>query len=98
MPHFVPARRQADVRASAGVAPCSRASMMPALKVSPAPRVSTTRGGGDEPAAFLRDMHLLAPHTDLVLAWGEAGAFALGRDGGLVQSPAFPPPRVVDTL
>src|SRR3569833_3404962 len=54
--------------------------------------------GGDEPAAFLRDMRLLAPHTDLVLAWGEAGAFALGRDGGLVQSPAFPPPRVVDTL
>src|SRR3569833_108667 len=54
--------------------------------------------GGDEPAAFLRDMRLLAPHTDLVLAWGEAGAFARGRDGGLVQSPAFPPPRVVDTL
>lgn len=54
--------------------------------------------GDDEPAAFLRDMRLLAPHADLVLAWGEAGAFALGRDGRLVQSPAFPPPRVVDTL
>src|SRR3569833_2776377 len=37
--------------------------------------------GGDEPAAFLRDMRLLAPHTGLVLAWGEAGAFALGRRG-----------------
>lgn len=54
--------------------------------------------GRDDPAAFLREARLLAPHADLVLAWGEAGAWALGRDERLVHSPAFPPPRVVDTL
>lgn len=54
--------------------------------------------GGDAPAPFLRDMRALAPHADLVLAWGEAGAWALGRDNHLVHSPAFSPPRVVDTL
>src|SRR3569623_1117522 len=54
--------------------------------------------GGDAPVAILRDMRLLAPHTALVLAWGEAGAFALGRAGGLVQRPAFPTPRIDDTL
>src|SRR3569832_1290685 len=46
--------------------------------------------GGDEPAAFLRDVRLLAPHTDLVLAWGEAGTLAQGSDGGLVQRPFSP--------
>lgn len=54
--------------------------------------------GMEDPAAFLRDARFLAPHAALVLAWGEAGAWALGRDERLVHSPAFPPPRVVDTL
>lgn len=53
---------------------------------------------GGEPARFLHDMHRRAPQADLVLAWGEAGAWALSRGGQLIHSPAFPPPRVVDTL
>ncbi|XP_004710195.1 ketohexokinase isoform X6 [Echinops telfairi] len=34
----------------------------------------------------------------LICAWAEEGADALGPDGQLVHSDAFPPPRVVDTL
>ncbi|ELK14057.1 Ketohexokinase [Pteropus alecto] len=34
----------------------------------------------------------------LVCAWAEEGADALGPDGRLLHSDAFPPPRVVDTL
>nr|3NBV_A Chain A, Ketohexokinase [Homo sapiens]3NBV_B Chain B, Ketohexokinase [Homo sapiens]3NBW_A Chain A, Ketohexokinase [Homo sapiens]3NBW_B Chain B, Ketohexokinase [Homo sapiens]3NC2_A Chain A, Ketohexokinase [Homo sapiens]3NC2_B Chain B, Ketohexokinase [Homo sapiens]3NC9_A Chain A, Ketohexokinase [Homo sapiens]3NC9_B Chain B, Ketohexokinase [Homo sapiens]3NCA_A Chain A, Ketohexokinase [Homo sapiens]3NCA_B Chain B, Ketohexokinase [Homo sapiens]3Q92_A Chain A, Ketohexokinase [Homo sapiens]3 len=34
----------------------------------------------------------------LVCAWAEEGADALGPDGKLLHSDAFPPPRVVDTL
>ncbi|XP_062934290.1 ketohexokinase isoform X3 [Cynocephalus volans] len=34
----------------------------------------------------------------LVCAWAEEGAGALGPDGQLLHSDAFPPPRVVDTL
>nr|XP_019590873.1 PREDICTED: ketohexokinase isoform X2 [Rhinolophus sinicus] len=34
----------------------------------------------------------------LICAWAEDGADALGPDGRLLHSDAFPPPRVVDTL
>ncbi|XP_011828041.1 PREDICTED: ketohexokinase isoform X2 [Mandrillus leucophaeus] len=34
----------------------------------------------------------------LICAWAEEGADALGPDGKLIHSDAFPPPRVVDTL
>lgn len=34
----------------------------------------------------------------LICAWAEQGADALGPDGQLLHSDAFPPPRVVDTL
>ncbi|XP_017506181.2 ketohexokinase isoform X1 [Manis javanica] len=34
----------------------------------------------------------------LICAWAEEGADALGPEGRLVHSDAFPPPRVVDTL
>ncbi|XP_055982047.1 ketohexokinase isoform X1 [Sorex fumeus] len=34
----------------------------------------------------------------LICAWAEQGASALGPDGKLLHSDAFPPPRVVDTL
>ncbi|XP_045700266.1 ketohexokinase isoform X1 [Phyllostomus hastatus] len=34
----------------------------------------------------------------LICAWAEEGADALGPDGQLFHSDAFPPPRVVDTL
>lgn len=36
--------------------------------------------------------------TTLVCAWAEEGADALGPDGQLLHSDAFPPPHVVDTL
>lgn len=54
--------------------------------------------GGDDPTEFLERIRPRAAHADLVLAWGEAGAWALSRDGTLLRSPAFPPPRIVDTL
>ncbi|XP_045150113.1 ketohexokinase isoform X3 [Echinops telfairi] len=39
-----------------------------------------------------------ACRATLICAWAEEGADALGPDGQLVHSDAFPPPRVVDTL
>ena len=54
--------------------------------------------GIDDPARFLHDMHQRTPHADLVLAWGEAGAYGVSRAGQLAHSPAFPPTRLVDTL
>lgn len=66
------------------------------------------RGGGS--AALGRGMRLgakgglTAPLSGgscravLICAWAEEGADALGPDGRLLHSDAFPPPRVVDTL
>ncbi|XP_015126329.1 ketohexokinase [Diachasma alloeum] len=34
----------------------------------------------------------------IVCAWGDRGAMARTRDGTIVQSPAFPPTKIVDTL
>lgn len=52
-------------------------------------------GLGDE-----GDQHPLSGsyRATLVCAWAEEGADALGPDGQLLHSDAFPPPRVVDTL
>ncbi len=54
--------------------------------------------GLEEPERFLAAMREQAPAAKLVCAWGEEGAHALGHDGRRYASPAFPPPRVVDTL
>lgn len=48
--------------------------------------------------AFLRRQQQQAPRAVHVCAWGEHGAYGLAPDGGLRHSPAFPPPKVVDTL
>ncbi|MDX1252895.1 MAG: ketohexokinase [Gammaproteobacteria bacterium] len=48
--------------------------------------------------ALLHHAAALAPEADLVCAWGEEGAYGLDRDGNIHHSPAFPPPRVVDTI
>ncbi len=57
------------------------------------------RGRGfDSATAFLSAMARLAPGRELVCAWGEEGAYALDRDDDFHSSPAFPPPRVIDTL
>ena len=54
--------------------------------------------GWNDPAAFLQAMHSEAPQADLICSWGADGAWACERNGRLYSSPAFPPPRVVETL
>ena len=46
IPHLVPASSQANLRDPSGECPSNRLWIMPALKVSPAPRVSTTLASG----------------------------------------------------
>lgn len=58
---------------------------------------ATARGYTD-PQDFLRSISRETPNTARVLAWGEAGAYALDRDGRLIHSPAYPPPQLIDTL
>jgi ketohexokinase len=48
--------------------------------------------------ALLVAMRPRAPGATLVCAWGEAGARALSPGAVAVVSPAYPPPRVVDTV
>ncbi|XP_023801887.1 ketohexokinase, partial [Cyanistes caeruleus] len=40
----------------------------------------------------------IQPGATLICAWAEEGADALGPDGELVHSDAFPPETLVDTL
>lgn len=40
----------------------------------------------------------LSPSAVLICAWAEKGADALGPDGPIVHSNAFPPETLVDTL
>lgn len=47
---------------------------------------------------FLRAMRALAPQAVLVVAWGSEGAYGLEPGDGVHHCPAFPPPRVIDTL
>lgn len=41
---------------------------------------------------------LIYPRAVLICAWAEKGADALGPDGVIVHSDAFPPESLVDTL
>jgi len=52
----------------------------------------------DDPQRFLGDIAGQTPGVIRTLTWGEAGAYALDRDGRLFHSPAYPPPQLVDTL
>jgi len=59
--------------------------------------------GFDNGADFLHSIQGRAAQADLVCAWGDQGAWALGkaengRAAGIEHSPAFPPPQLVDTL
>ncbi|MBI3773156.1 MAG: ketohexokinase [Gammaproteobacteria bacterium] len=57
------------------------------------------RGRGfEDGATFLQAMRKLAPQARLTCTWGEYGAYGLDRNGKTHHSPAFPPPRLVDTL
>jgi ketohexokinase len=58
-----------------------------------------SQGYSDAPT-FLRRMrqsYALNAWT-LICAWGAEGGYALGRDGRLLHSPAYPPPQVIETL
>jgi ketohexokinase len=48
--------------------------------------------------SFLRAMRLKAPHAAIFVGWGIAGAFALDKENRIHESPAFPPPQVVDSV
>lgn len=47
---------------------------------------------------FLTRMAAKNRQADMSCTWGSEGAAALSRDGDLFHTPAFPPPRVIDTL
>lgn len=51
--------------------------------------------GFSEPVPFLR---ALRRDAHVVCGWGADGAYAIGRDGRELYSPACPPTQVVDTL
>lgn len=54
--------------------------------------------GHDEPTAFLQALRSRAPRPVIFAGWGEAGAWALQGPDTFFHTPAFPPPRVVDTV
>lgn len=54
--------------------------------------------GFDTPHAFLLRMRDETPEADVVLSWGEDGAYGLARGGEVIHSPAFPPAEVKETL
>jgi len=50
------------------------------------------------PAEFLRAMRVLAPSAILVCTWGELGACAVDHEDRFMESPAFPPQEIEDTV
>lgn len=54
--------------------------------------------GHENAGTFLMEQRKTAPHAKLVCAWGEAGAYAITQDNGLLFTPAYPPEKVVDTI
>lgn len=61
-------------------------------------RVYAQSLGFEDPRAFLNGVRSTCPGTGLICTWGGLGAYALGPAAGECQSPAFPPPKVRDTL
>jgi ketohexokinase len=54
--------------------------------------------GYGSPPALLAAMGRQAPRATLICAWGAAGASACAPGAPALESPAYPPPRVVDTV
>lgn len=54
--------------------------------------------GFERPEPFLQELRRRVDGPLLVAAWGEEGAWAIERSGGLLHAPAVPPERVVDTV
>ncbi len=61
-------------------------------------RAFARQRGFDSATAFLTAMQRKAPGKEIICAWGEEGAYGLDRHDDFHYSPAFPPPRIVDTL
>lgn len=61
-------------------------------------RAYATACGYLDATALFAAVRPQAQQADLVCSWGDAGAQARDRVGVLYSSPAFPPPRLVDTL
>lgn len=72
-------------------------SLFPLAKVLLFSKEYARHQGFEDGIRFLRSLGKGLPDTILVCAWGEQGAFAMDRDGTLLSSPAYPPPRIVDT-
>lgn len=54
--------------------------------------------GFDQPQDFLTLMRTRAPQADVVLAWGESGAYGIDGAQAICHAPAQPPMQVLDTL
>ncbi len=54
--------------------------------------------GFDTPHPFLLRMREQALQADLIVTWGNEGAYGLDRRGAIHHSPAYPPIEVKDTL
>ena len=47
---------------------------------------------------LLQAMRPLAPHSTLVCAWGELGAYALQENGEIIHAPAIAQDKIIDSL
>lgn len=54
--------------------------------------------GFESPRALFDSVLPRSPRATLVCAWGDRGAAGASAEGGCCESPAFPPPRIVETL
>ncbi len=73
-------------------------ALLPLADVIVASRALVTARGFSDPAAFAAALRPQIPQGILVVTWGEAGAWGFAPRGEPVHVPAFPPPRVVDTV
>lgn len=74
-------------------------SLLPYADILLASRTLAQTRGFTKAEDFLYDLREQAPQAVwLVCAWGETGAYAVDKTGILYHSPAFAPPRLVDTL
>ncbi len=54
--------------------------------------------GFETPHPFLLEIRQEAPRADLIISWGDQGAYGLDLRGEITHSPAFPPVEVKETL
>ncbi|MCU0935454.1 MAG: PfkB family carbohydrate kinase [Gammaproteobacteria bacterium] len=101
------ARMMARVRAEAPATPVSLEvekprpdieSLFPLADVVLFSRHFARATGHSSPEGLLRSVRPRVPNAILVCAWGEAGASALSPAGEWLESPAFPPAAVTDTV